>query len=462
MKTFLTVWAGQVVSQIGSAMTGFALGIFIYQISGSVTQLALVLLAANLPAVALAPVAGVWVDRLDRRIVMMVADAVAGVGAAVLLFIAWQSELTFWPVLIVVAFGSAAAAFQEPAYRASIVTLVDKDQLGRVNGLVEMGPALGTLIAPAIAGAVLLTVGVEAVLAIDVITFLVAVGMLAIVRFPKLATMIESKRPPMRAQMTEGFAYLRERGGLLGLLGMAAGLNFFLTFANVLWLPVFLGFANEAQIGLLMSSVGVAMVLGSVAMSIFGAPKRLVGSMIALMVGTGVFLSLSGIRPSVWTAGGAVFGMMLLVPMVNGISQTLWQRKVHAEIQGRVFSTRRMIASIAAPIAFLLAGPLADSVFEPLLVEGGGLADSVGQVIGTGVGRGSALLVILAGIGVSLTAIAAWLIPAIRNIERDIPDAPVVEDVADEVSDESSVENETSTAVDVTDQQPVAVQPPTE
>lgn len=427
MRTFITVWTGQVASQVGSAMTGFALGIFVYQLSGSVTQLAIVLLAANLPAILAAPIAGVWVDRIDRRIVMVVADSVAGLGSLILLLFAWQDNLTFWPVLVVAAFGSLAGAFQEPAYRASVVTLVPKENLGRANGLIEMGPALGTLFAPAIAGALILSTGIEVILLIDLVTFAIAVAALALVRFPKLAAMLDAEHEPMREQVKEGFRYLRQRTGLLGLLIMAAFLNFFLVFANVLWLPVFLGFGNEAQVGLVMTMVGVAMVIGSVIMSVWGGPQRLVPTMLALMAIGGLLLGLSGTQPSLWFAGGAVFFFMMLIPLVNGMSQTLWQKKVEPSIQGRVFSTRRMIASIASPIAYVIAGPLADNIFEPLLLDGGAWAESLGEVVGVGVGRGSALLIVLAGISVSLTAGAAWLWPAIRNVETDIPDVVVVE-----------------------------------
>ncbi len=426
MKTFITVWAGQVLSQVGSTMTGFALSIFVYQESGSVTRLAIVLLAANLPAILLAPAAGVWVDRLDRRFVMMVSDSVAGLGALALLSLAWRSELTFWPVVLVAALGSAAGSFQEPAYRASIVTLVPTERLGRANGMIEMGPALGTLIAPAIAGALIVSVGVEAVLAVDVVTFLAAVGTLAAVRFPRVAASPGQATRSMRLEVFEGLRYLRDRSGLLGLLGMAAGLNFFLTFANVLWLPVFLGFADEATIGLVMTGVGLAMVAGSVAMTAWGGPERLVRAIVGLIAVAGLVLSVSGLRPSLWIAGGSVMVFMFFIPLVNGISQTLWQRKVEPAIQGRVFSTRRMVATIATPIAYVVAGPLADGVFEPLLAPTGALAGTVGEVMGVGVGRGAALLVVLAGLGVVAVAGAAWLFPAVRNIERDVPDAGVM------------------------------------
>jgi hypothetical protein len=132
------------------------------------------------------------------------------------------------------------------------------------------------------------------------------------------------------------------------------------------------------------------------------------------------------------TTAGAL-GLMAVVPIVNGTSQALWQTKVPLELQGRVFSTRRMIAQIATPVAFVSAGPLADRVFEPLLAEGGSLAGSLGQVFGTGPGRGSALLVTLTGLAVVVLAMVGWLVPSIRDIEVDIPDA-VPDTVSESVS----------------------------
>ena len=425
MKTFVTVWAGQVVSQVGSAMVGFAMAIYVFQISGSATQLSMVLLAVSVPGLLITPIAGAWVDRLDRRVVMAVADSIAGLGSVTLLIIARQAELTLGPILVFGVVLSLAGSFQDPAYRASIVTLVPKENLGRANGMIEMGPAMGTLFAPAFAGAILLAAGIEAVLLIDVITFLVAVIALAVVRFPQLKRSEQMAPTRLWSEIMEGMAYLRERGALLGLLTMTALLNFFLSFVNLLWIPVFLGFANEAQVGLIMTLAGVAMVIGSFVMSAWGGPERLLRTMIGIMIVGGFSLSLTGARASFWFTVVAMSAFMFFTPLVNGISQTLWQRKVDAKIQGRVFSTRRMIGSIAAPLGLLIAAPLADNLFEPLLLEGGSLVDSVGQIVGVGVGRGSGLLVVIAGIGVSLTALIAWLVPTVRNIETGIPDAVV-------------------------------------
>jgi DHA3 family macrolide efflux protein-like MFS transporter len=165
------------------------------------------------------------------------------------------------------------------------------------------------------------------------------------------------------------------------------------------------------------------MVIGSVVMSAWGGPKRRVRGMLGFMAIGGASLAVAGLRPVLWLATAGALGLMAVVPIVNGTSQALWQSKVPLDLQGRVFSTRRMIAQIATPIAFVSAGPLADRVFEPLLTDGGVLVDTVGRIIGTGPGRGSGLLVTLTGLAVVALAGTGWLIPRIRNIEDDIPDA---------------------------------------
>ena len=424
MRTFWTVWVGQLVSQVGTAMTGFAMTIWIYQETGSVTQLGLMLLAVNLPGIVLAPTAGVMVDRVNRRVVMLAADSVAGLGSLTLAMLYFSDSLVYWQILVIVAVSSAASAFQEPAYRSAIPTIVPQEHLGRANGLSELGPGVGTLLAPALAGGLLLAIGLGAVLAVDFLTFAIAAVSLLVVRFPDVREPSAAPRSVWQ-EFVEGFDYLKDRRGLLGFLVLAAALNFVLTFANVLWIPVFLGFMNEAGLGVTMSMIGGALVLGSIVMGAWGGPKAKVRGMLALMGVGGLGLIIAGLRPNpVVAVGGAVL-LMAVVPIVNGTSQTLWQTKIAPGIQGRVFSTRRMVAQIATPIGFVAAGPMADGVFEPLLMPDGALADSVGRIWDTGVGRGSALLISCVGVAVIFLAGLAWLTPAIRNIERDIPDALV-------------------------------------
>lgn len=398
MRTFLTVWAGQLVSITGTTLTGFGLQVWVYLETGSVTRLALVSLAFALPSVLLSPFAGALVDRWDRRATMLGADLLAGVGAL-------------------------GNAFQAPAWMASIPLLVPKKHLGRANGLVAANDAVALVAAPAIAGALLARVGLGAVLLTDVATFVVAVATLVAVRFPPPPRGEYAPTGSRRADVAAGWRYLRERSGLLWLLVIYAGVNFVLAFADVLLIPMVVSFASEAAAGGVLSAAGVGMLAGSLAVSAWGGPKRerIAWIMGGIAVG-GLCVIVSGLRASLPVIAPGSVALMLGVPVINTTSQVIWQLKVTPEMQGRVFALRRMVSQAAFPIGLLLSGPLADRVFEPLLTPQGGLADSVGRVIGTGAGRGIGFMFVLAGVGTILMAAAGWLHPRVRHVEEEIPD----------------------------------------
>ena len=427
--TFLIVWIGQLISVLGSTLTGFAMGIWVYIETGSVTTFALIIVAANVPGILIAPLAGSIIDRHDRRLVMLVADVAAGIstGAAAILFI--SDSLHIWHLYPIVAIGAIANSFQEPAYAASVPLLVPKRHLGRANGLVQVGPSLGIVVAPIAAGALIATVGLGVVLMIDIVTFVFAVTTLVFVRIP---------RPPpiegdnfgssLWSNFSFGLTYLRARPGLLGLLGVYAITNFMLSSVGLLYLPLILAFSNETAYGAAMSAGGVGMLLGSVLMSAWGGPRRRIAGIMWMMGVAGLGVALAGVWESVLLI--AVFGSidMFLGPIINGTSQTLWQTKVAPAVQGRVFAVRRMVAFVISPVSMLLAGPLADGVFEPALRPDGALAGSVGAVIGTGPGRGVGFMIVLAGLGTTAAAVAGWLMPRVRNLETEVPD--MLEEVA--------------------------------
>lgn len=422
-RTFLIVWIGQLVSVTGSTLTGFGLAIWVYVETDSVTLLAVLTLAASVPGMAITPFAGPLVDRMDRRIVMLLADSSAGLATMAAAALYFTGNLEVWHIYPIAAVGSMANAFQEPAYLASVPLLVPKEHIGRANGMIQLGPAIGTITAPALAGVLVLTAGIGAVLLVDMATFIVAVGTLSLVRIPRPArTFDEDEGEPLLRGFGRGWSYIRERPGLFGFLLMAASLNFILGFANVLFLPLLLSFSNEAAAGGIMSIAGLGMLVGSVVMSVWGGPKRRVPGMLGFMAISGVAVSITGVRASVLWIAGSAFTLMATVAIVNGTSQALWHTKVAPDMQGRVFSVRRLLAQFAAPVSYLLAGPLADNVFEPALSEGGALAGSVGEIIGTGPGRGIGFLFVLMGIGTVLVALAAYGRLHIRNLEYELPD----------------------------------------
>lgn len=421
MRTFFVVWIGQLVSVIGSNLTGFGLAVWMYLETDSVTLLALIMLASTLPGIVLGPVAGALVDRWDRRKVMLVSDSSAGIATLVVALLLFTDSLALWHIYLMATIGSLANAFQEPAYTASVPLLVPKKHIGRANGLVQMGQAIGTLVAPVLAGVLVATTGLWGILLVDGATFAVAVITLSLVRIPRPAP-APSTTAHLWGQIVEGWQWLRARGGLFGFMLVASGINFLLGFMSVLYIPLYLSFTNEVILGTAMSVLGVGMLVGSVVMGIWGGPRRRVRGMLIGIGWSGLLVAAIGFDDSVYLATAAGFVLMATVGIVNGTSQALWQIKVPAQLQGRIFSVRRMLAQITIPVAYLSAGPLADGVFEPLLAVGGGLADSVGSLIGTGPGRGIGFMFVLMGAGTLVLAVVAAAVPAIRNLEVELPD----------------------------------------
>jgi MFS family permease len=219
-----------------------------------------------------------------------------------------------------------------------------------------------------------------------------------------------------------GWRYIRDRKGLFGLLWIYAGVNFSLSFANVLFIPLVLSFASEAAAGGVLSAAGFGAIFGSIIVSVWGGPKKRVRGTMAAIVGAGLGVALAGGRPSLALVTVAAFLLMATVPVANTASQVLWQTKVPPAVQGRVFAIRRMISQAIAPVAILLAGPLADRVFEPWLEQDGPLADSVGSLIGTGAGRGVAFMYIVTGTLTAVIGIIGYLMPRVRHLEAELPD----------------------------------------
>ncbi|MFH2071296.1 MAG: MFS transporter [Actinomycetota bacterium] len=422
MRAFFIVWGGQLISVTGTTVTGFALQFWVFLETGSVTKLAMVTLAVALPATLLSPFAGALVDRWDRRLVMIGADMLAGAATVMIAVLHFSDALEIWHVYLLAGIGAVGNAFQSPAWLAALSTLVPKQHLARANGMTQLNDGISLVVGPLIAGALLALSGLGAILLLDIATFLVAVGALAAVRFPRVERVPGDERGPLLAEVRSGWRFLRERTGLLWLLWMYATINFVMAFTNVLLIPLILTIGNEGTAGTIFSIGGLGLVAGSVVVSIWGGSKRRIASIITGIVIVGLLLAVTGLRPQAVLVGAGVVLMLFTIPFVNTASQVLWQVKVPLGMQGRVFALRRTIAQMMSPIAILAAGPLADHVFEPLLASGGALAGSVGSVIGTGPGRGIALLIILSGVLTSLLGVAGWLHPRVRNLEAELPD----------------------------------------
>jgi DHA3 family macrolide efflux protein-like MFS transporter len=425
MLVFSVVWAGQLVSMLGSGLTSFAVGIWIYERTGSATLFAVNLLIWTLPNIALSPVAGVLADRWDRRLVMIMSDSGAAFSSLFVLVMLLGGELQVWHVYLATFFNSAFGVFQWPAYSAATSLLVPKDQLGRAGGMTQIGQAISELASPAVAGALFVSVGLEAILLIDLLSYLAALATLAAVRFPQPVASEEGQasRGSFWKEAFYGWGYIRRRAGLFGLLIVFASMNFLMSMVYPLLTPMLLDMTTPNVVGLVASIGGLGMLVGTLVMSAWGGPKRrLYGIIVAEML-AGVSTLLMGISPSIPMIAAAEMGMMLALPISSACSQAIWQTKVATDMQGRVFSIRSMIAFSIIPVAYAVAGPLAESVFEPAMAEGGRLANVLGPLIGFGPGRGIGLMYVISGTLYVFVTTILLIQPRIRRLEIELEDA---------------------------------------
>jgi DHA3 family macrolide efflux protein-like MFS transporter len=422
--TFSIIWLGQVVSLVGSGLTSFALGVWVFEQTGSATQFALIGLSAVLPRVLLSPLAGAVVDRWNRRWVMIASDVGAGLSTLVVVLLLLTARLEIWHIYLMASVNAAFGTVQWPAFAATTSLLVSKKNLGRANGMVQFGQAASEILAPALAGVLVGAIRLEGVIVIDVVTFLFAVTTLLLVRFPQ--PKVEGSKVPqkvsLRSDLSLGWRYISARPGLMGLLTFFAVVNFLWGMVGALITPMILSWTSSDALGAIISIAGIGMLTGSLIMSAWGGPRRRINGVLSFEMLSGFCFLLMGLRPSFWLVAAGAFGAHVTIAIVFGSNQAIWQSRVEPQVQGRVFATQQMVARSAAPLAYLLAGPLADRVFNPLLTMDGPLAGSLGQVLGTGPGRGIGLLFILMGaVKVAITLLARSD-SHIRYVEDELPE----------------------------------------
>ncbi|QSQ16891.1 MFS transporter [Myxococcus landrumensis] len=428
--TFALVWLGQFVSLFGSGLTSFALGAHVYKLTGSTTRFVLMSFCATLPVALLSPFAGVLVDRWDRRKAMLWSDVGSGVTTAiiwVLLILSEAGHLSFqaWYLYPIVFLSGCCNAFRWPAWTATTPLLIPKQHLGRASGMAELGVAISQISSPVVAGVLVGVIGLHGVLFIDMCSFLFAAGVLVSVRFPSPPPRVTQVTGPrtMRADLLEALRFVRERPGLKYLLAFTTFTNASLILVMLLITPLVLGFTDMANLGLIASISGLGMLGGGIVTSVWGGTKRRIRGVAGFPILAALMLLLAALPPSVPLIATAAMLFLFSMPMTTANSQVLWQTKVPLELQGRVAALRKTSGHTGVLLVTLLAGPLADRIFEPWMAPGGALAGSVGRVLGTGPGRGIALLFVLLGLTV-LCAVGLFLLsPRARRVQDELPDA---------------------------------------
>jgi amino acid adenylation domain-containing protein len=420
LSVFYRVAFGQLVSLIGSGLTSFGMGLWVFQRTGSVTLFATAAVLALLPAVALSPIAGAVADRWNRRLIMVFADTLAASGTVGLGLLLWLDRIQLWHIFTAITITAVSSAFQQPAYLAAVTQLVPKRYYGRANGMVSLGGATSILLAPLLGGALVSTIGLRGIIVIDLLTFAVAVTITLSVRFPDL--MFKRREESFGREVSGGFRFIMRRHSLLAMILLTTLLNYFFAMVEVLATPLTLSFGDPSVLGVVLGASGVGLLLGSIVMSVWGGLERRAVGILASVLLLGVALLTVGLRPSPVFPALGLFGMGLATALVNTHWLSIVQTKVGLELQGRVMSTGIMLSWLMVPAGFLSAAPLVDNVFGPLAANGS-VAAALSAVVGDGPGRGIAVTTVVAGLCTLLLGAAGFAYRPIRRLDEVLPDA---------------------------------------
>jgi MFS family permease len=430
LRGFVVVWFGQVISLLGSAMTWFALMIWAYDQTGQATPMALLGAFSFGATILFSPVAGALVDRWDRKRVLLLSDATAGLATLVVLGLYLAGQLQIWHLYLIGFLAGTFQAFQYPAYAAAVTMMVPKEHYTRASGMLELAWSASSVMAPLLAGLLLGRIGIEGIMTLDLLTFLFAIVSLLLVSVPQ--------PPPSEAgvqargsiwqESNYGFRYIKARPSLLSLLMLFAVVNLVDYAGFTLFAPMILARTggNELALGSIQSVGAIGGVVGGALLAMWGGSRRKIHGVLLgwALSSSGILLMGVGRGLVVWMI--ASFAYAFFEPFVNGSSQAIWQLKVAPDVQGRVFASRLLVSQITMPVAMLFVGPIADHLFEPAMMPGGALADACGWLVGLGPGAGMALMCVCAGFLAMVLPLLGYAIPLVRDVETLIPDHDAV------------------------------------
>lgn len=423
MGRFLAIAAGQLVSMTGTAITEFAVPLWIYLTTGSMVKFALFTVLGMVPGLVIAPIAGALVDRSNRRTMIMLGDAAALAGQVVLGLLWWGGALQVWHVYGVVAWLSVALAFQRLAYNSAIPQLVPKRYLGHANGVVQLAMGVAQTLVPLIAVAVYQTIGLGGIITFDLVSYGFAIAVVLVVKFP--ATMAWRRRESLGAEIAGGVRYSLRHRHLRAMLIFFAAFNVFLSPLFLLLSPLVLSTATLADVSRVAVAGGIGAIAGGITMTIWGGPRRL--RMRGVLVGTLGFAAacfVTGTTRSLVAVGIGAFGMSFALTIINGVYLTIVQTKVPQRLHARVLALNTMVAWSTLPIGWAVLAPLGTRLVEPMLARDGALASTVGAVIGVGPGRGIGLLYLVFALCIAAVVGVSLRTRVLARFDDEVPDAP--------------------------------------
>ena len=393
---FLALWGSSFISAIGSGMTAFGLGVYLFQQTGLVTPGSIVTLLGFLPAILLGTFTGVLADRYDRRLLMILGDSLSIIGLLLILIPFMQEDLRVSHIYIGVTIASVFTALIEPAFTSTITDLVPPEQYAQASGLVQLTSAAKYLISPIFAGFLLHYWDMRLILMLDISTVFLTIMTTFFVR--KKLTRHPQTHTSFHffSEFNQGIKQLVENKGVLLLVGVTAFITLFLGMLQTLFTPFILSFSNTDVLGVLTTTIAVGMLVSSFLISQFEynglQQKRLVWSLCC----AGCLMILLGLTRNLWFIGICGFLFFMTLPYANTSIDVLIRLHIPNAVQGRIWGLIGFISQLGYVVAYGLSGMLVDTFFK----------------------ESTETLIILAGVCLLVITIMLANIPALKTLEK--------------------------------------------
>ncbi len=419
LKQFLLLWLTQSFSALGSAMTNFALVIWLYERTGSALTTALLTVCSYAPYVLMSIFAGAISDRWNKRAVLLVCDTLAAVCTLLVLYLLRTEQLAAWHLYALNALNGLMNTVQSPAADVAVTLLTPEKHYQKTSGLRSLSNSLVTILTPVLATALTAFMGVEAVIAFDLFTFGAAfLSLLLLIRIPEVEKPA-GKKEGMLTAAKAGLSWLYRNPGILWLILFLSAINLIASIYNAALPALVLSrpFGGERVLGTLNASTGIATLLGSLLVTLLPTPGSRVKTIcntLLISMSTENFLLALGRSPWMWYLG-SVLGW-LVIPVMNANLDVVMRSRIPAEVQGRVYSVRNSLQFFTIPLGYMLGGALVDYVFEPLMAGTG--SRLLTCLFGTGKGSGAAMLYMLIGFAGVAVCLVFRRIRHIRQLEE--------------------------------------------
>jgi len=422
LKDFLVLWGSQAVSTLGTAMTNFALIIWVYEQKGTASSITLLTICSFLPSILFCFIAGTIADRWDKKRIMLIADFIAALGTMIVLLLYTASVLQIWHLYIINFLLSFMNAFQNPAAYVATSLLVPKEQYVRVSGLQAFSGSAITILAPAFGSVLLAFGGLKTVLLLDLASFAVAfLTLLFFIKIPSVKYDSKEAQETFLKSCMAGINFLREHSALLRIILFFAFVNFIAKMGGYGMMPAFIlsrTGGNQVALGMVEAAVGIGTLVGSIFVTLMKPVKSRVK---VIFVACGISFLLGDVGQSIsrslslWIA--AAFASNVPMAFLNANLTAVMRTNVPIEMQGRVFSARDTIQYSTIPLGLFLGGVLADYVFEPFMATISPLQGMLSLLVGTGKGAGIALMFFIVGMIGCVTSFLCLKNPVYKSLD---------------------------------------------